>query len=202
MLWAAPTAGAQMLGGTVVETSTKRPMPGVTVTLVDAKAKRVAATKTDSSGTFYLDAPNPGDYSVAFTNDSTALGQTERFGLKADDFVQRAFGVEIPTRPYYLGFQVTRPATPRPGNRGPRYPTDLRDKHVNGGVLARFVIDTTGHADMTTFVALRATHDGFIQAVADALPQMLFYPGVVVTPGGETKVRQMVIMPFSFSVSR
>ena len=39
----------------------------------------------------------------------------------------------------------------------------LRSANVEGEVLAQFVVDTTGRADMSTFKVLKSTHELFTQ---------------------------------------
>ena len=65
-------------------------------------------------------------------------------------------------------------------------------------VLAQFVVDTTGRADMSQFKVLKSTHDLFTNAVRSSLPQMKFYPAEV----GGKKVKQLVQMPFQFSLTK
>ncbi len=98
----------------------------------------------------------------------------------------------------YYNFQVEKQVSPAPGNSAPRYPDMLRSANVEGEVLAQFVVDTTGRADMSTFKALKATHDLFINAVKASLPNMKFYPAEV----GGRKVKQLVQMPFQFSLTK
>ena len=59
-------------------------------------------------------------------------------------------------------------------------------------------VDTTGRADMSTFKVLKTTHDLFTNAVKSTLPNMKFYPAEV----GGKKVRQLVQMPFQFSLTK
>ncbi len=94
----------------------------------------------------------------------------------------------------YFDFQVEQPVAPYPGNSAPRYPAILREAEIEGGVLAQFVVDTLGHADMKTFKILKSNHDLFTAAVTGSLPNMRFHPAEV----GGRKVRQMVQMPFQF----
>ena len=82
-----------------------------------------------------------------------------------------------------------------PGNPSPRYPDLLRDAGVDGEVLAQFVVDTTGRADMLTFKVLKSTHDLFTATVRASLPNMTFFPAEV----GHKKVKQLIQMPFEFS---
>jgi protein TonB len=98
----------------------------------------------------------------------------------------------------YFEFQVEKQVAPYPTNQAPRYPDMLRSANVEGEGLAQFVVDTTGHADMREFKILKSTHDLFTAAVKSALPQMRFYPAEV----GGHKVKQLVQMPFQFSLSK
>jgi hypothetical protein len=79
----------------------------------------------------------------------------------------------------------------------PAYPLDLLTKHVQGTVNARYVVDTTGFADTTSFEVLKATHDGFVRAVRDALPYMRFTSAKI----GTRKVRQVVEQSFTFRIN-
>jgi len=98
----------------------------------------------------------------------------------------------------YFEFQVEKQVAPYPGNTAPRYPDMLRSANVEGEVLAQFVVDTSGKADMREFKVLKSTHDMFTQAVKTALPNMKFYPAEV----GGKKVRQLVQMPFQFNLTK
>src|SRR5215211_1820297 len=98
----------------------------------------------------------------------------------------------------YFEFQVEKQVQPMSGNAAPRYPDMLRSANVEGEVLAQFVVDTTGRADMREFKILKSTHDLFTNAVKVALPNMKFYPAEV----GGKKVKQLVQMPFQFSLTK
>ena len=98
----------------------------------------------------------------------------------------------------YFEFQVEKQVTPDPRNAPPRYPDMLRSANVEGEVLAQFVVDTTGRADMSSFKVLKSTHDLFVQSVKSVLPNMKFYPAEV----GGRKVKQLVQMPFQFSLNK
>lgn len=79
----------------------------------------------------------------------------------------------------------------------PAYPLSLLQQHIMGYVNARYVVDTTGFADTTSFIVLKATNPEFVTAVRDALPYMRFAPAKI----GPTKVRQLVEQQFSFRIS-
>jgi protein TonB len=97
----------------------------------------------------------------------------------------------------FFEFQVEKPVTALPGAT-PRYPDILRQAGVEGEVLAQFVVDTTGRAEMSSFRVLKASHDLFGTAVKNALPGMRFIPAEV----GGRKVRQLVQQPFSFGIAK
>ena len=79
----------------------------------------------------------------------------------------------------------------------PAYPLDLLTKKVQGSVNARYVVDTTGFADTTSFEVLAATNEGFVRAVRDALPYMRFTSAKI----GTRKVRQIVEQSFTFKIT-
>jgi protein TonB len=97
----------------------------------------------------------------------------------------------------YFEFQVEKHVAAKPGNPAPKYPDMLRTANVEGQVLVQFVVDTTGHAEISTFRVLRSTHDLFTMAVKHALDSMEFSPAEL----SGRKVKQLVQMPFMFSVT-
>jgi periplasmic protein TonB len=98
----------------------------------------------------------------------------------------------------YFEFQVEKQVAPASGNPGPRYPDMLRSANVEGEVLAQFVVDTTGRADMGTFKILKSSHDLFTNSVRSVLPNMRFYAAEI----GGRKVKQLVQMPFQFTLTK
>lgn len=98
----------------------------------------------------------------------------------------------------YFDFQVEKPVVMAPGAQGPSYPDMLRTAGIEGTVLAQFVVDTTGRADMATFRALKSDNDLFTTSVRNALQRMRFLPAEV----GGRKVKQLVQQPFQFSLNR
>ena len=99
-------------------------------------------------------------------------------------------------QPYY-DFQVEKPAMAQPGPT-PTYPEMLRTAGVEGQVLAQFVVDTTGRADMSTFKILKTDNELFSLAVKNTLPRMRFLPAEV----GGRKVKQLVQQPFGFTLNK
>ncbi len=98
----------------------------------------------------------------------------------------------------YFDFQVEKPVVMAPGATGPAYPDMLRSAGIEGSVLAQFVVDTTGRAEMGTFKVLKSDNDLFSTAVKNALQRMKFLPAEV----GGRKVKQLVQQPFQFSLNR
>ena len=96
----------------------------------------------------------------------------------------------------YLDIQVERQARAVAGSAGPRYPESLRAARVEGKVLAQFVVDLEGRADLSTFRVLESAHARFTDAVREAVRTMRFHPAEV----GGTPVRQLVQMPFVFAL--
>ena len=98
----------------------------------------------------------------------------------------------------YFDFQVEKPVVMAPGAQGPAYPDMIRTAGIEGTVLAQFVVDTTGRAEMNTFKVLKSDNDLFSNAVKNALQRMRFLPAEV----GGRKVKQLVQQPFQFSLNR
>ena len=80
----------------------------------------------------------------------------------------------------------------------PRYPESLRQAAIDGTVLVRFVVDTTGRVDMSSVAVVSTTHDLFTRAVRDALPGFRFKPAET----GGHRVRALAEMPFEFRITR
>lgn len=98
----------------------------------------------------------------------------------------------------YFEFQVEKPVVPRQDNPHPTYP-DVPSVRLRGGeVEVRFVVDTNGLADMTTFMVLTTTDQSVSAAARDVLPEMRFYPA----ESGGHKVRQLVQKVFRFAPLR
>ena len=94
--------------------------------------------------------------------------------------------------------QVDLPARLLAGSGRPTYPEALRNAGLAGEVNVQFVVDTTGRADMSTLAVLSSTNERFTEAVRRALERARFGAAEV----GGMKVRQVVRMPFVFSIAR
>ena len=80
----------------------------------------------------------------------------------------------------------------------PRYPESLRRAGVEGDVVVKFVVDTTGMVEMQTVEIVRSTHDAFTAAARETLARLRFFPSTV----GERKVKALAVMPFRFTLQK
>jgi len=94
--------------------------------------------------------------------------------------------------------QVEKQVSLAPGNVPPKYPETLRNSGVEGQVTAQFVVDEHGHAEADSVRFVGSNNFMFEEAVRVALRRMRFVPAEV----GGRKVRQLVQMPFVFTLSR
>jgi protein TonB len=94
--------------------------------------------------------------------------------------------------------QVERQASFVAGSGAPRYPEALRSSGVEGKVVALFVVDEKGRAEADSVRILSSDNALFEEAVRRALPRMRFIPAEI----GGRKVRQLVQMPFVFTIGR
>lgn len=96
----------------------------------------------------------------------------------------------------YFPDEVDNPAAYDPRSAAPGYPDSLQSAGIEGAVTAMFTVDTTGRVAYASFEILSATHPRFAQAVAEALPFMLFKPAEI----SGVKIRQLVQQTFTFRI--
>ncbi len=97
----------------------------------------------------------------------------------------------------YTSFQVDNAAQISAGSAVPRYPPELLARRVQGKVVVRFVVDTTGMADVASVEILDSSAPQFEESVRAALPHMRFSPARL----NGRRVRQLVEQPFRFNVT-
>jgi len=97
----------------------------------------------------------------------------------------------------YQLVEVDSAATHDPTSAAPVYPPALEARGVEGHVIVRFIVDSTGLVDMSTVMTMEATAVEFDRAVREALPKMKFRPAKV----GERRVRQLAEQLFKFEVT-
>ena len=98
----------------------------------------------------------------------------------------------------FLAYQVEKQVLLEPGSKPPRYPETLRAAGVEGRVLALFVVSDRGLVEEGSLRILHSDNPLFDDAVRSALGRMRFVPAEI----GGKKVRQLVQMPFLFTLSR
>ena len=192
------SAAGQLVMGRVRNKQGGVPLRQIEVDLVrdtTAVSEPFARATTDTGGVFYLDAPKAGTYRLAFVLPTKTMLSDALTVADAD--VQREFVVDVGEEPTYFEFQVMKPVRARPDQPAPRYPESMRNSGIQGEVLAQFVVDTLGQAEMSTFKVLRSTALEFTNAVRVVLPQMSFFPAEL----KNRKVRQVVHMPFVFCLN-
>jgi periplasmic protein TonB len=137
------------------------------------------------------------DLSKSVTNEADFSGRGVAGGI-AKGVVGGIVPDKVDAGQTYFEFQVEKQVAPASGNPAPRYPDMLRSANIEGEVIAQFVVNQDGAADMSTFKVLKSSHDQFTAAVKSVLPRMKFLPAEV---GGQ-KVKQLVQMPFVFALNK
>ena len=107
-------------------------------------------------------------------------------------------GLASPTGGVYTRDLVEKAVLPRPGNPAPAYPMSLRAAQIEGSVVARFVVDSTGRTEPASITFSEATHPLFTESVRQALLRSRYFPALV----GERPVRQLVEQRFAFTLTR
>lgn len=97
----------------------------------------------------------------------------------------------------YQIVEVDSAAERDPTSAAPVYPPDLEARGVEGHVIVRFVVDSTGLVDLASVMTVEATSPEFDRAVRAAMPRMKFRPAKV----GERPVRQLAEQLFRFEVA-
>ena len=96
----------------------------------------------------------------------------------------------------YTSFEVDNAVQFSDGSAVPQYPPDLLARRVPGKVTVRFIVDTSGTADIQSLEIIDSTDPQFATSVRDALPRMKFQPARL----NGKRVRQLVEQPFRFNI--
>jgi protein TonB len=72
----------------------------------------------------------------------------------------------------------------------------LRESGITGRVTVRFVVDTTGRAEVDGMQVIETSHELFSESVRNALGSFRFSAGEI----GGRKVRTLVQLPFTFAL--
>ena len=103
-----------------------------------------------------------------------------------------------PSDKVYIARAVEKAVVPLPSNPSPSYPRMLASAGLEGMVVARFVVDTTGRIEPGSLTIIQQNHALFENAVRDAMRRMRFSPA----EADGRKVRQLVDQSFSFAMRR
>ena len=96
----------------------------------------------------------------------------------------------------YSEATVERTVIPWASNPTPAYPSQLRATGLQGTVVVRFVVDTTGTVEQGSVAILESTHAVFADAVRAWLPRTRYFPAEV----GGRHVRQLVQQRVEFTL--
>jgi TonB family protein len=102
----------------------------------------------------------------------------------------------IPGGGVFPAIHVERTVVSRADNPPPEYPRTLRESNIEGEVLVRFVVDSTGRVEAESIVVLQEPHSLFGDAVRRWLPRTRYRPAEI---GGQP-VRQLVEQRISFAL--
>jgi protein TonB len=92
---------------------------------------------------------------------------------------------------------VEKPVLALRGNPEPRYPATLRSAGIEGTVVLRFVVDTTGRVEVGSIRAVSSDHAQFEQSAREAMLRARFVPAEL----GNHPVRQLVEQAFQFKMA-
>jgi TonB family protein len=104
--------------------------------------------------------------------------------------------VSTPGDNVYTSFEVDNAVQFSYGSAVPQYPPELLAHRVPGKVTVRFVVDTSGVADVQSLEIIDSSDPQFAASVRDALPRMKFQPARL----NGKRVRQLVEQPFRFNI--
>ena len=105
-------------------------------------------------------------------------------------------GPTAPATGVYSASMVERTVAPRADNPHPNYPAQLRATGLQGSVVVRFVVDTSGAVEQGSIVVLESTHDAFSDAIRVWLPRTRYFAAEV----AGRHVRQLVQQRVEFQL--
>jgi periplasmic protein TonB len=80
----------------------------------------------------------------------------------------------------------------------PRYPPVLQSAGIAGRVEMQYIVDTTGHAEQSSFKILKSTHQAFEEPAREAIMKAVFKPARF----RGRPVRQLVQQAISFKIGQ
>ncbi len=196
-------AHAQEIVGIVADSAANVPLRCVDVALEDSTDHVLAWSSTGDEGTFRFDSSTSTAHHVRFSvwhhapivaplPASSAGGAPTRYKVVFEVGQQLLKAKLWPdTTDSSPGRIIQFPA------EGLRYPPELRKKHIEGGVMARYVLDATGFVDQTSIRILESSDPEFSIAVAKFLQEVQFAPA---RRAGKPVCALVWEHPFNFTV--
>jgi TonB family protein len=198
---------AAVIGGTLLATrhATGLPEEGrvnpafflIPVDRVPTKQRQLTPTEKNELAR----APGSGHRSAILSEGRSALPvepeRVQRRGLGGDagDFVLGPMVRGLDS--VFSILSVDEAVTRYENSAAPLYPPDLLHEHVEGAVVAEFIVDTLGQVDGISVQILTSSHPEFTLSVLRALVDMRFHPAI----RGGRKVRQLVHQRFRFAIA-
>ncbi len=105
---------------------------------------------------------------------------------------------EFVNTPGLVDTSETTPAAALASSDQPRYPPVLLDARIDGEVVARFVVDSDGKVEPSTFELVRTSHAAFTEAVRASLRRLRYLPA----ERGGRRVASTVEQTFQFAPHR
>jgi TonB family protein len=144
----------------------------------------------------YFSGPGIGDGGTGQA-DKTVRHMGQRTGTDLKTAGQTPDSADAAGDNVYTSYEVDNVVQVSLGSAVPEYPPDLLARGVQGTVTVRFVVDTSGAADVGSIDVVDSSDPQFSASVRAALPRMRFSPAKL---NGQ-RVRQMVEQPFRFNVN-
>jgi hypothetical protein len=164
-----------------------------TATARDSAILRDSSAGAESFVLRWIYTPNGNAYRV----DAAAPNEAVSLRLTALDS-QRLLAALRGDRDAIDTTWIERDARTIPGSPVPHYPRALLAKRVQGFVIARFIVDTTGHAVPHSLRIIQSTDTAFSIAVERTILVSVYVPATI---AGQ-KVTQQVDQPFTFTTRR
>jgi TonB family protein len=129
----------------------------------------------------------------------SATFDPKALGITRSEVGNAALTTPTPTAPtngIYTQQFVDRTVVPRADNSSPAYPRQMRMANVEGEVLVRFVVDTSGRVEPGSIAILSASHLIFGDAVREWLRRTRYEPAQL----RSQRVRQLVQQQIEFTL--
>lgn len=159
-------------------------------------AQQASTATAGDEGSETTDREGPGGGRRAGAREAPARDQASANSEAANSV--NILGADAPLGRVYRMVEVDSVALRDTASVAPEYPESLQRRGIEGWVVARFVVDTSGAVIPRSVQIVSSTSSDFTKAVTTALPQMRYRPAV---RRGRV-VRQEVEQEFRFRVAR